>query len=773
MPKKYGIIFSAALLALLLTSCYREETVTPNIVLLISDDQSWTDYSYMGHAYIQTPRIDELAAGGLTLTRGYTTAPLCRPALASIISGLYPHQHGIVGNDPVFEAGGTQLYGEEWLARRAELNRPIVETLEQLPTLADLLGEAGYVSLQTGKWWEGHFSSGGFTEGMTHGDPARGGRHGDEGLVIGREGLDIIYDFMDKAQENHNPFFIWYAPFMPHAPHTPPDSLKEKYMPLAPTEAVANYWAMCEWFDISCGQLMDYVEEKGMAENTLFIYVTDNGWIQDPDRPNRYAPRSKREPYDMGIRTPIIYHWKGMVEPEVDESSLASSIDIVPTVLAACGLRPTGQMQGINMLDKARRKERVSIFAETYAHDFQSVDSSLFHRIIITRPWKLILTNPAYDPGRGPELYQLDEDPHEWHNRAGEHPELVRELSREVESWWSAKKYSDGRPEAHLRMDARDHGIVLRYGDGPDQCDVLGARDVWVFEDNGTYFMHYDAAGPGGWLSSLAVSKDLVNWEKKGPVLDFGKAGEEDAASASYGVTYSEGNEWHMFYLGTPNASPPPDLVPSFPYLTLKARGSSPEGPWIKQKTVVPFRTKPGTYYSITASPGHVIRHGDEYLQFFSSTTRIPESRYVQRTLGIARTEDLDSSWEVDPAPLVPVEEQIENSSLYYEESIKTWFLFTNHIGVEEGKEFTDAIWVYWSRDLDHWDPKNKAIVLDGKNCTWSEKCIGLPSAIRAGDRLALFYDAPGGTSTSHMKRHVGLAWLDLPLTIPGPERTF
>jgi len=334
-----------------------------------------------------------------------------------------------------------------------------------------------------------------------------------------------------------------------------------------------------------------------------------------------------------------------------------------------------------------------------------------------------------------------------------------------------AQKYSDGRPEAHLRMDARDHGIVLRYGDGPDQCDILGARDVWVFEADGSYYMHYDAAGHEGWLSSLAVSKDLVHWEKRGPILDFGKAGEDDAAGACYGVTYYDDKQWHMFYLGTPNASDPPDLVPSFPYLTMKARGRSPEGPWIKQKDVIPFRTKPGTYYSLTASPGHVIKKGDTYLQFFSSTSRIPESEYVQRTLGIARTKDLDATWNVDPAPLVPVQEQIENSSLYYEKSNKTWFLFTNHIGVEEGREFTDAIWVYWSKDLNQWDPKNKAIVLDGKNCSWSEKCIGLPSVVEAGNRLALFYDAPGGTSISHMKRNVGLAWLDLPLTIPGPNQ--
>ncbi len=333
------------------------------------------------------------------------------------------------------------------------------------------------------------------------------------------------------------------------------------------------------------------------------------------------------------------------------------------------------------------------------------------------------------------------------------------------------QKYPDGRPAAKLRLNAKDHGIVLRHGDGPDKSDMLGARDVWVFENDGTYYMHYDAAGPKGWLCSLAVSKDLLSWNKKGPILNFGKPGEDDSKSASYGVTYHDGKRWHMFYLGTPNVSPPPNLIPSFPYLTMKASGQSAAGPWIKQKDVVPFRTKPNTYYSITASPGQVIKNGDEYLQFFSATTRKPGNPCVQRTLGIARTRDLDGPWTVDPQPIVPIEEQIENSSLYFEKTNKTWFLFTNHIGIDRG-EYTDAIWVYWSRDLNQWNPKNKALVLDGRNCTWSKKCIGLPSVAQTGKRLALFYDAPGGNSTSHMKRNIGLAWLDLPLTIPkNPEQ--
>ncbi len=435
--KKNFLLFALALV-MGVSGCNKsQQPDQPNIILLISDDQSWPHYSFLGHEHIQTPRIDQLAAEGLTITNGYTTAPLCRPALSSMVTGLYPHQHKVIGNDPVFDPGGKAAYGKDWMKQRAVNNQSVVDGIQELSTIADLLADAGYVSLQTGKWWEGNYSVGGFSQGMTHGDPSRGGRHGDEGLDIGREGLDVIYDFIDEAQGTETPFFVWYAPFVPHAPHTPPDSLRDKYLPLAPTPAVANYWAMCEWFDITCGQLMDYIDEKELSENTLFVYVTDNGWIQDPDRPNRYAPRSKRAPYDMGIRTPIMYRWKGVIEPEMDKTSLSSSIDIATTILDVCGIEPTTEMQGINVLDKDAREARDAVFAEVYAHDFSTVDSSLYHRIIITRPWKLILTDPAYDPERGPELYNLDTDPYEWENQADAHPEIVEKLSQQLEAWWN------------------------------------------------------------------------------------------------------------------------------------------------------------------------------------------------------------------------------------------------------------------------------------------------------------------------------------------------
>lgn len=434
---KKVIYISCLLIGTVLTSCNNNSQLNrPNIILILSDDQSWTDYSFLGHEHIETPRLDELAKEGLSITNSYTTAPLCRPALVSIITGLYSFQHKVIGNDPLFKSEDKQTNRKKWNEERAVRNKPIVDGVEALPTLPDLLGDLGYVSLQTGKWWEGHYSVGGFSQGMTHGDYTRGGRHGDAGLKIGREGLDVIYDFIDESAENETPFFVWYAPFLPHAPHSPPDSLRDKYLPLAPSSAVANYWAMCEWFDITCGQLMDYVDEKDIAENTLFVYVTDNGWIQDADNANRYAPRSKQTPYDMGIRTPIIYRWLGEINPEMDTVSLSSSIDIATTILDICGLEPTADMQGVNVLDKDARTQRESVFAEVYQHDFLSVDSSLKHQVIISSPWKLILTHPGYQANKGPELYNLDDDPFEWQNMADENPEIVARLSNEIDDWW-------------------------------------------------------------------------------------------------------------------------------------------------------------------------------------------------------------------------------------------------------------------------------------------------------------------------------------------------
>jgi uncharacterized sulfatase len=410
----------------------------PNVLLIISDDQGWTDYGFMGHEHIETPAIDQLASESLTFTHGYVSAPLCRPSLATLATGLYPHQHGVTGNDPDFEWEGRK-YTEAWMMKRKEVDQVVRDRFRSHPNLAGMLGEAGYVTLQTGKWWEGSWSENGFSKGMTHGDPANGGRHGDEGLKIGREGLQPVYDLMDEADALDRPFFVWYAPFMPHSPHTPPKDLEEKYLDVAPTPAVARYWAMCEWFDQTCGDILGYLEEKGITNQTLVVYVCDNGWIQNPNRPNRYADRSKQTPYEMGIRTPIMYKWPRRVRPEMDHTTAVSSVDIVPTILAACGLEASADMQGVNILDREALRGRKAVFAEDFHHDMADVHEptrSLQYRVVIEYPWKLILPKPDSTRDVVVELFDLEADPKEEENVAADHPLVVQELEKTLNNWW-------------------------------------------------------------------------------------------------------------------------------------------------------------------------------------------------------------------------------------------------------------------------------------------------------------------------------------------------
>lgn len=411
----------------------------PNIIYILSDDQAWTDYSFAGHPHIETPNIDRLAAEGLTFTRGYSTAPLCSPSLASIITGLYPQQHKITGNDPTFTFTGNR-YNSDWQVTRSKLYREeYLKEFQKQQTIPMLLKDLGYLSFQSGKWWGGHWSEGGFTHGMTHGDPSRGGRHGDEGLKIGREGMEPIFDFMDEAIEKKKPFFVWYAPFLPHSPHTPPDSLLQKYLPKAPTKTIASYWAMCEWLDITVGQLVDRLDQKGLSENTLVVYVTDNGWIQDPEKPNVYAPGSKQDPQDMGIRTPIIYKWPKKIKPKMDTENLSSSIDIATTTLAAVGLKPLESMQGINMMDQKAVAKRKTIFSLDFTHDMVAAnhpEKSLESRMIITSKWKMIVPEETNANIKSVLLYDIVNDPKEEKNLASANPEVVSSLLKELDSWW-------------------------------------------------------------------------------------------------------------------------------------------------------------------------------------------------------------------------------------------------------------------------------------------------------------------------------------------------
>ncbi len=395
------------------TQTHATSSMRPNVVLIISDDHGFTDYGFMGHDTIQTPNIDQLAKQSVTFTRGYVTTALCCPSLATLLTGLYPHQHRVTGNDPI-DKDERHLW---------------FEVFEQCPRLPAMLAEAGYLSFQSGKYWMGHYARAGFTHGMTD-----QGRHGGPGLEIGRSTMQPLYDFMDEAGEKQKPFFVWYAPFLPHLPHNPPESILKKYESAGEN---AKYYAMCDWFDQTCGELLDYLDQQDLAKNTIVIYIADNGW------PRPY----KGSPYELGVRTPIMFRWPEKLEPEFDPN-LANSIDIVPTIITACGLTPPDEMPGINLLDREQREQRDTIFLENFAHDMADVDhpeKSLRARTIIQGDWKLIVweeEQPDFrisgqpKPEADRELFNLKDDPLEKENLVEKHPEKVRTMEERLDQWW-------------------------------------------------------------------------------------------------------------------------------------------------------------------------------------------------------------------------------------------------------------------------------------------------------------------------------------------------
>ena len=246
----------------------------------------------------------------------------------------------------------------------------------------------------------------------------KGERHGDKGLDIGREGMGPVNDFIDHAVEQEQPFFVWYAPFMPH---NPPERLLQKYAKDGRALDVAKYYAMVEWFDETCGQLMDKLDEKGLREDTIVLYICDNGWGATSttlDWPRdqafkEYAMRSKASPYENGTRTPVLVSWPGTIEPKNMEG-YAHSIDLFPTIAAAAGLKAPNGLQGINLLDEQAVNERECIFGSLNAsHNINvgDTDSTLQYLWCIEDDWKLLLRCHGEDTTHYKKL-------HEWEHRA-------------------------------------------------------------------------------------------------------------------------------------------------------------------------------------------------------------------------------------------------------------------------------------------------------------------------------------------------------------------
>jgi uncharacterized sulfatase len=300
-----------------------------------------------------------------------------------------------------------------------EQSKVMTATLEHAPSMVKQLQDHGYATLQTGKWWEGDPLDHGFDEGFGH--------------AIGRKTMEPIYNFVDKAQKNALPFFIWYAVFLPHTPHNAPDRHYLKYKELAPNESTARYWANIAWLDETCGQLVDFLKEKNLYDNTLFVFTADNGWRPDPNQVSWYV-RSKKEPVEAGVRTPIFLTHKNKITPGRDKKTLASNIDIAPTILKACGIEPDKAMSGLDLRKPQALAKRDRIFVDVYWDNIrvdalEDLDNDLIARVVIDG-WDKLIVRPDRQ-----ELYDLKNDPDDRSDISRQDPDKVQKMSRLIDDW--------------------------------------------------------------------------------------------------------------------------------------------------------------------------------------------------------------------------------------------------------------------------------------------------------------------------------------------------
>jgi uncharacterized sulfatase len=420
----------------------------PNLVVIISDDHGYTDFGFMGSRIVETPRIDRLAEGGTVFSTGYTTSSVCRPSLLSLLTGLHPYQ---------FE---RQI---ELLAE-AGTKRHSYTRIQDFATLPRYLEAAGYTSFQVGKHWEGFFGAAGFTRGTKTrkvlGSQIEQHSGGWEGLQVGRSTMEPIYDFI-YANERE-PFLIWFCPLLPHAPFDAPARFYERYADVELTRSALHYYANVARLDDAVGALVDFLDQRRLREQTLIVFLADNGWHNGPNEEFVYGdapvagsafggPRGKGSMHELGFRTPIIFNWPGQIPAGVVREDLVSTVDLLPTLVDFAGLPPPerpGRSLRAAVLEGAAlparsvighmpndMRSRPNVKAE-FRERFQDPEAFFLRN----DTWHYIW----YRVDERDELYRMLDDPAEQSDVSARHPELVAQFQAQIERW--EERMANARP---------------------------------------------------------------------------------------------------------------------------------------------------------------------------------------------------------------------------------------------------------------------------------------------------------------------------------------
>ncbi|GAA4946557.1 sulfatase [Algibacter agarivorans] len=364
--KKLSFILSLFFSVVFLWSCQSKKKNIPegrpNIVLIIADDVSWNDIGPYGHPKVKTPNLEALAKEGMIFKEAFLTTSSCSPSRTSIISGLYPHN-----------------------TDAEQLSWPLPDTKN---TFVQELKASGYWTGLAGKYHMG--------------DPVRDDFDAllemqwkdapigiDRRLVGDGSGCDDWMDLLKKRPQD-KPFFLWLASFDAHRPfyegmsddpHNYDDVILPPYVPVNDTikKDFALYYDEIARMDDYIGKVVEELEAQGVSENTMILFISDNG---------RAFPRDKTTLYDGGIKTPWIVKWPAKVKAGSMNNNLISAVDIAPTMMRVAGLEPLEDFDGFSfepMLTDVSKVIREDVYAEDHFHDFED-----YTRAVRTKKYKYI-----------------------------------------------------------------------------------------------------------------------------------------------------------------------------------------------------------------------------------------------------------------------------------------------------------------------------------------------------------------------------------------------
>ncbi len=420
----------------------------PNLLLILADDLGWADLGCYGADLHETPHLDRLARSGVRFTQAYAASPVCTPTRASLLTGQHPARLGMT----IWrEAAKNTVRNRKLLPPDAAADLP-----RATPTLAELLGQRGYLTGLIGKWHLGDAGHGpearGFAVniGGTHWGapqsffyPYTGTRYyGGEfryvpGLPYGREG-EYLTDrltmeaerFIDAARVAEKPFFLFLSHHAPHTPIEGKPALVAKYrakLRAGLRHRNAAYAAMVESLDESVGRVLGHLERRGLAKNTAVVFVSDNGgavqeWEGETITNNAPLRSGKGSVYEGGVRVPMLVRAPGWQAAERDD--LVTTMDVFRTLAEWGGAEAKTGIDGRNLKGGGQRDE---LFFH-YPHYYPTTTPVSAVR---QGDWKLV---EYYEDGRR-ELYELRGDLGETRDLAAREPERVARLARRLEEW--------------------------------------------------------------------------------------------------------------------------------------------------------------------------------------------------------------------------------------------------------------------------------------------------------------------------------------------------